>query len=516
MADVPSGYHQRRRIREELPISPSVTVDALQGGAGTSTNMCVNEVIAGRALELLGAPRGDHARISPTDHVNLHQSTNDTYPTALRLAAITRLRALETAIIALQEAFQAKERAFAHIVKVGRTEMQDAALVTLGREMGAYAEALGRDRWRLYKCEERLRVVNLGGTAGGTGLAAPRTYIFGVVDALRDTTGIGVARAEDRSRREAHGALAARSGPLHRHGRDGRRGGARRATGEKDPADLRSGGPHAAGRRGRVALTGEYVADLVRAIKDATGLAVTLSLGERRTGELALWRRAGADRYLLRFETSDAALYRRIHPRRAGGPASRVSTLRELRQLGYEIGSGIMVGIPGQTHESLLADLALFRELDLDMIGIGPFIPHPATPLANAVVDASSPAAVQADVLTTCKMVALARLACPEANIPATTALATIEPAGGRELGLRRGANVVMPNLTPHKYRALYEIYPGKACIAETGGHACLMRRIESIGRCAGTGPGGRRRGSSCAPRPPDIPLPGAPSACSK
>jgi aspartate ammonia-lyase len=114
-----------------------VVVDALQGGAGTSTNMCVNEVIANRALELLGASHGEYSRVSPLEHVNLHQSTNDTYPTALRVVAITRLRSLEGAILDLQEAFQAKERAFAHVVKVGRTQLQDAALVTLGREMGA-------------------------------------------------------------------------------------------------------------------------------------------------------------------------------------------------------------------------------------------------------------------------------------------------------------------------------------------------------------------------------------------
>jgi aspartate ammonia-lyase len=174
-----------------------VIVDALQGGAGTSTNMNVNEVLANRALVLLGRPPGDYATVSPLDDVNLHQSTNDTYPTALRVAAIGLLRELERRIVALQEAFQAKEREFAGVVKVGRTEMQDAVLTTLGREMSAYAEALSRDRWRVYKCEERLRVVNLGGTAIGTGLGAPRKYVFGVVDRLRRVTALGVARAEN-------------------------------------------------------------------------------------------------------------------------------------------------------------------------------------------------------------------------------------------------------------------------------------------------------------------------------
>ena len=174
-----------------------IVVDRLQGGAGTSTNMNVNEVLANRALQLLGAEPGDYARVSPLDDLNLHQSTNDTYPTALRLAAIELLHRLEEQVVSLQEAFQAKEQEFAHVVKVGRTQYQDAVLTTLGREMGAYAEALGRDRWRIFKCEERLRVVNLGGTAIGTGFAAPRQYIFRVVDTLRELTSIGFARAEN-------------------------------------------------------------------------------------------------------------------------------------------------------------------------------------------------------------------------------------------------------------------------------------------------------------------------------
>lgn len=178
-------------------LTEHVLVDRLQGGAGTSTNMNVNEVLANRALQIMGLEPGRYDRVSPLDDLNLHQSTNDTYPTALRLAAIVALHRLEDRLVALQEAFQTLEQRFAHVVKVARTEMQDAVLTTLGREMGAYAEAIGRDRWRIYKCEERLRVVNLGGTAVGTGLAAPRRYIFRVVDTLRDITGIGFARAEN-------------------------------------------------------------------------------------------------------------------------------------------------------------------------------------------------------------------------------------------------------------------------------------------------------------------------------
>jgi aspartate ammonia-lyase len=178
-------------------LTEHVITDALQGGAGTSTNMNVNEVLANRALQLMGHDLGDYATVSPLDDLNLHQSTNDTYPSALKLAAIQLLHQLEQRVVELQESFQAAEKRFAHVVKIGRTEMEDAVLTTLGREMAAYAEAFGRDRWRIYKCEERLRVLNLGGTAIGTGIAAPREYIFRVTEILRELTNIGFARAEN-------------------------------------------------------------------------------------------------------------------------------------------------------------------------------------------------------------------------------------------------------------------------------------------------------------------------------
>jgi aspartate ammonia-lyase len=178
-------------------LNEHVVVDALQGGAGTSTNMNVNEVLANRALQILGDAPGTYTRVSPVEDINLHQSTNDAYPTALRLAAIMQLKKLDASLTKLVEAFQAKEKQFADVLKIGRTQLQDAVPVTLGREMSAYAEAFGRDRWRLYKSEERLRVVNMGGTAIGTGITAPRAYIFQVADTLREITGIGFARAEN-------------------------------------------------------------------------------------------------------------------------------------------------------------------------------------------------------------------------------------------------------------------------------------------------------------------------------
>lgn len=181
----------------EGKLSKYIEVDALQGGAGTSLNMNVNEVIANRALEILGKPKGAYDIISPLNDINKYQSTNDTFPTALKIAAICKFMELEKAVIELQEAFQRKEHEFSDIVKIGRTELEEAVLTTLGKEFSSYAEAISRDRWRIYKCEERLRVVNIGGTAIGTGLGAPKKYIFQVIENLRDLTGIGLARAEN-------------------------------------------------------------------------------------------------------------------------------------------------------------------------------------------------------------------------------------------------------------------------------------------------------------------------------
>ncbi|MFO1478530.1 MAG: radical SAM protein [Verrucomicrobiota bacterium] len=272
-------------------------------------------------------------------------------------------------------------------------------------------------------------------------------------------------------------------------------------------------------------ITRDWMCEVIRRIKAETPLAITLSLGERSREDLEAWRAAGADRYLLRFETSDRALFDHIHPGLHGRPSDRIALLRLLQSIGYEAGSGIMVGIPGQTYASVADDIDLFRELDLDMIGIGPFLPHPATPLGGTSYresdpqqsggtsyresptemnmgtrsSSSLPGVVDDQIpnteLMVYKAVALTRLVRPDANIPSTTALATINKRDGRELGLQRGANVCMPNLTPLRYRKLYEIYPGKACIDETGTacNRCLTGRIHRIGRTVGRGPGGRR-----------------------
>ncbi len=181
----------------EGKLTDYIVVDAFQGGAGTSTNMNVNEVLANRALEIMGKEKGSYDIIHPIEHINLHQSTNDTYPTALKIAAIYEIRELEDKIIHLQSTLQEKEQEFANIVKLGRTQLMDAVPLTLGKEFSAWAQAIERDRWRIYKCQERLRVVNIGGTAIGTGITAPQKYIFLVIEVLRNIAGLGLARAEN-------------------------------------------------------------------------------------------------------------------------------------------------------------------------------------------------------------------------------------------------------------------------------------------------------------------------------
>ncbi|MBN1347633.1 MAG: [FeFe] hydrogenase H-cluster radical SAM maturase HydE [Phycisphaerae bacterium] len=241
-------------------------------------------------------------------------------------------------------------------------------------------------------------------------------------------------------------------------------------------------------------LTGDFVVDLIRQLKSASPLAVTLSLGERSLEELAAWRAAGADRYLLRFETSNRALYERIHPPLGNTRSDRIALLGHLRKLGYEIGGGVMVGIPGQTYEDLATDIETFRELDLDMIGIGPYLPHPMTPLAKEHDETQSTGGQQVpnSESMTYKVLALTRITCPLANIPSTTAVATLNRTDGLELGLMRGANVVMPNVTPMAYRRLYEIYPDKACLHEPSERfdQRLRERIRGIGRTVGIGRG--------------------------
>ncbi|MDO4550196.1 MAG: [FeFe] hydrogenase H-cluster radical SAM maturase HydE [Planctomycetia bacterium] len=238
-------------------------------------------------------------------------------------------------------------------------------------------------------------------------------------------------------------------------------------------------------------LPAAWVTELLCAIREISSQAVTLSLGERPEKDYAAWRDAGANRYLLRFETGNAELFAKIHPGHPG-LETRLLALKMLRSLGYELGSGIMIGIPGESWEDLAADILRFHSLNLDMIGVGPFLPHAQTPLGKQFIEKMVASQVPNDEMTTLKVIALTRLVRPYANIPSTTALATINMSGGYELGLSRGANIIMPNVTPAKYRELYEIYPAKTRTADAAEifDQNLKKRILALGRKIGTGAG--------------------------
>ncbi len=212
---------------------------------------------------------------------------------------------------------------------------------------------------------------------------------------------------------------------------------------------------------------------VIKEIKNETGVAVTLSVGEKTYREYRELKNAGADRYLLRFETSDKNLFRAMKP--SSSYARRFECLAELRRAGFQVGSGILVGLPGQSAESIAGDIMLFRDLKLDMIGVGPFIPHPDTPLGGF-----SPGSIE-QVL---RVVALSRLTSPRAHIPATTAMGSIDPLG-RQKALMCGANVIMPNIGPARYRKYYSLYPGKICVNDgpSACGICVDGIIASLGR---------------------------------
>ena len=219
---------------------------------------------------------------------------------------------------------------------------------------------------------------------------------------------------------------------------------------------------------------------IVREIKKMD-VAITLSIGEKSCEEYAAYRAAGANRYLLRIETTDKNLYEKLDPQMSF--ENRVRCLQDLKELGYEVGSGSLVGLPGQTLESLADDLLFFKNLPVDMAGIGPFIPHPHTPLGNETANGHFELSL--------KMMALMRLLLPDINIPATTAMETLHPQG-RLIALQCGANVVMPNVTETAYRKQYELYPGKICTGDQAAQcrSCVQAKIESIGRHVSTGKG--------------------------
>ncbi len=227
--------------------------------------------------------------------------------------------------------------------------------------------------------------------------------------------------------------------------------------------------------------TTDRLTRIIRAVKDMD-MAVTLSIGEKSYEEYKACRDAGADRYLLRIETTDKDLYHRLDPKMSWD--NRRRCLVDLKRLGYELGSGSMVGLPDQSIESIADDILFFKEIGVDMAGIGPFIPHEQTPLANAK---------GREFVLSLKTMALTRLLLPDINIPATTAMETLNP-NGRIIALQSGANVVMPNVTTGEYRKMYELYPGKICVNDTPVHCrtCIESKIRAIGRTIGTGKGFR------------------------
>lgn len=229
--------------------------------------------------------------------------------------------------------------------------------------------------------------------------------------------------------------------------------------------------------------TVDIICNIIKNIKEL-GVAVTLSLGEKNFEEYKAYKEAGADRYLLRIETTDKKLYEDLDPGMIHEERKRC--LRDLKSLGYEVGTGNLVGLPNQTIESIADDILFFKEIDADMIGLGPFIPNEDTPLVDFKAD---------NFTMSLKVMALVRLLLPDSNVPATTAMESLN-RNGRIIALSSGANVVMPNITEGEYRKLYAIYPGKICINDTPNKCwnCINGKIASIGRMVSKELGSRKK----------------------
>ena len=225
----------------------------------------------------------------------------------------------------------------------------------------------------------------------------------------------------------------------------------------------------------------DIMCDIIKRIKKYD-VALTLSIGERSYDDYKAFKDSGADRYLIRIETTDKNLYKQMHPNMSF--ENRLRCLKDLKELGYEVGTGCLVGLPNQTLESLADDILFFKEIDADMVGIGPFIAHNQTPLKDVP---------NGNFILALKVMALTRILLKNINIPATTAMETLNP-NGRIIALKSGANVVMPNVTTTEYRKKYEIYPNKICINENPEQCrgCIEGKIKSIGRTIALGKGFR------------------------
>lgn len=217
-----------------------------------------------------------------------------------------------------------------------------------------------------------------------------------------------------------------------------------------------------------VYFTTDKMCRIIDAIKKYD-VALTLSIGERSYEDYKAFKNAGADRYLMRIETTDKELYKKLHPNMSW--QQRYECLLALKELGYELGSGIIVGLPEQTMQSIAQDLLFLKDLDIDMAGIGPFIPHQDTPLANEK---------GGNIYLSIRAMAIMRLLLPDINIPATTAMEVLHPQG-RIIALQAGANVIMHNITTSNYRILYELYPNKEKAHET--YSEFINKLHYISR---------------------------------
>ncbi|MEW5895653.1 MAG: [FeFe] hydrogenase H-cluster radical SAM maturase HydE [Candidatus Omnitrophota bacterium] len=228
----------------------------------------------------------------------------------------------------------------------------------------------------------------------------------------------------------------------------------------------------------------DYINRIIKEIKNLSQskLGITLSLGEQAADTYRRWFDSGAHRYLLRIETSSRKLYQKMHPQDHDFE-TRLRCLDTLKDIGFQVGTGVLIGLPGQRMEDLCHDILFFEHIDADMIGMGPYIVHGKTPLAKSVGLSSAESNLELGL----KMIALTRLHLRDVNIASTTALQTLSPTG-RELGIKAGANIIMPNLTPLKYRKDYLLYENKPCLDENARMcgSCLEQRIKSIGETIG------------------------------